>query len=527
MNPGSKVKTTLGPAPHHKKQVSLAPELPDEFAKPINISSLYSTSSYSDRSRIMINLVDLFKDDLPVLLDTGATHHNFIDERIVNSLKLVKYLLKKPIAVTSIHATTSITSYVTLTPWIFDRQQRETQFRLPATHFLVLHRTPQPVIIGLQTMSKHKLTQIFDDFFTSAADPLSGSEVLAITQTALVNPGDRPDGTNLFSLERGKDASRRPPQSKTTVPSNVIIRDGQTYQVRSKEHFFGPTPKPNPTDEMEQDPRDPIWEAAFIEDVQRSHSTKTAPDFRSAVTPDQFHVVGTQAEKDKMLRLLMEFRDVFANELPSEPCDVPPIEIRVDTKAWALDTRNKQYSRPQSEDKNKAIEEFVLNGVKNKLLIKAPSGVPGWSQVVMVPKKDKGAWRTCIDYGVLNEHTEPSIHPIPLISELLKRVAAKNPKRFATLDLTSGFHQMRLIETAVLLTAFICWMGIYCFLRAPMGPQYIPGLFQMTMENVFEVILRSIMEIYIDDLLTWGLDSCNGVPVDPIDNLIANLRQIL
>ncbi len=44
--------------------------------------------------------------------------------------------------------------------------------------------------------------------------------------------------------------------------------------------------------------------------------------------------------------------------------------------------------------------------------------------------------------------------------------------------------------------------------------------------EIFVGLVHSLMLIYIDDLFTWGTDTRAGQPIDPIDDLIENLRLI-
>ena len=50
-------------------------------------------------------------------------------------------------------------------------------------------------------------------------------------------------------------------------------------------------------------------------------------------------------------------------------------------------------------------------------------------------------------------------------------------------------------------------MGLYKWLRVAMGPKTAPAHFQQAMATeVFTGLLYSILELYMDDVLTWGKD---------------------
>ena len=73
-------------------------------------------------------------------------------------------------------------------------------------------------------------------------------------------------------------------------------------------------------------------------------------------------------------------------------------------------------------------------------------------------KKD-GTKRMCIDYRELNRVTFKNKYPLPWINDLMDQV--RGSKVFSKLDLASGYHQMRVEESNVPLTAFQTRYGSY------------------------------------------------------------------
>ena len=85
---------------------------------------------------------------------------------------------------------------------------------------------------------------------------------------------------------------------------------------------------------------------------------------------------------------------------------------------------------------------------------------------------------------------------------MLQRIGRAKPKYFAKLDMTSGYWQAPLAEETKRFTAFITFMGIFEWNRAPMGTQPAGGYFHQCIAFVVLAGLVYVMlESYIDDIL--------------------------
>ena len=87
------------------------------------------------------------------------------------------------------------------------------------------------------------------------------------------------------------------------------------------------------------------------------------------------------------------------------------------------------------EEIKRQVEELVTSGRIR------PSTSPFVASAMLRDKKDKSR-RMVIDYRALNKLTRKDKYPLPRIDEMLEKLATG--KHFTKMDLSSGFHQIRI-----------------------------------------------------------------------------------
>jgi transposase InsO family protein len=216
--------------------------------------------------------------------------------------------------------------------------------------------------------------------------------------------------------------------------------------------------------------------------------------------------------------LLTEYTDIFSETLSDIPADLPPLELDVDRSMWE---QSKHSLPPRAQTPANQVEiQRQLNLLKQQNIIRS-SNAPHYSQVHLAEKPPKGSGkkRFCIDYVLLNLCTKTQEKwPLPNIQQLLQRLGSKRPKYFAVLDLTAGYHQAPVSKASIAFTAFICFAGIYEFLRVPFGLKGAPSYFQKVLANVVLAgLLYIICELYIDDII---------VTAQTASEFLGNLRAV-
>ena len=148
---------------------------------------------------------------------------------------------------------------------------------------------------------------------------------------------------------------------------------------------------------------------------------------------------------------------------------------------------------------SRQLEQMQRNGV-------IESSQSPWASPVVLVKKRDGSHRFCVDYRALNAVTVPDSFPLPRIDDLLDQLGKSTC--FSTIDLASGFWQIRLDPSSQKKTAFVVPQGLYKFRVMPFGLTNAPGVFQRLMQRVLAGLNPpdgpDFVSVYLDDVLVFS-----------------------
>ena len=121
-----------------------------------------------------------------------------------------------------------------------------------------------------------------------------------------------------------------------------------------------------------------------------------------------------------------------------------------------------------------------------------------------------------MDYRYLNALTLKSVFPIPVFDELMDELS--RAKWFSSLDLNSGYHQIRLRSGEEYKTAFQTHFGHFEFKVMVFGLCGAPGTFQGSMNTILAPLLRKCVLVFFDDILVYS---------ETLEEHFEHLRQVL
>ncbi|KAD4384648.1 hypothetical protein E3N88_24816 [Mikania micrantha] len=134
----------------------------------------------------------------------------------------------------------------------------------------------------------------------------------------------------------------------------------------------------------------------------------------------------------------------------------------------------------------------------------------------LIPSRTVTGWRVCVDYKKLNDATRKDHFPLPFIDQMLERLAGQ--QFYCFLDGFSGYFQIPIAPEDQENTTFTCPYGTYAYRRMPFGLCNAPATFQRCMVAIFQDMIESSMEVFMDDFSVYG---------DSFDQCLVNLEKML
>ncbi|GJZ69036.1 putative reverse transcriptase domain-containing protein [Tanacetum coccineum] len=184
------------------------------------------------------------------------------------------------------------------------------------------------------------------------------------------------------------------------------------------------------------------------------------------------HVTKKKSKEKQMedVTVIHDFPEVFHEELPGLP---PPrqVEFRIDLVPGAAPVARAPYRL-------------------------APSKMKELS-------KD-GSFRMCIDYRELNKLTIKNRYLLPRIDDLFDQLPGSSV--YSKIDLRSRYHQLRIKEEDIPITAFRTRYDHFEFQVMPFGLANAPAVFMDLMNRVCKPYLDKFVIVFIDDILVYSKD---------------------
>ena len=209
----------------------------------------------------------------------------------------------------------------------------------------------------------------------------------------------------------------------------------------------------------------------------------------------------TTSQQEELLTLLLEFIDCFALDVT----ELGDTELKVQ-HYHTIDTGNAPPVSSQGYRLSHHEQEFLyhhLQDLLNKGIIRKSTS-PWVSPAILVSKKDghggKTDLRLVLNYKRVNAVTVKDTYPMPRASDVLD--AMTGCQYFTTMDMLSGFWQMKLDESSIPKTCFTTPFGNYEWTRMPFGLCNAPASFNRLMASVLQSAINC--KSFVDDVFVYS-----------------------
>ncbi|KAD6118908.1 hypothetical protein E3N88_10179 [Mikania micrantha] len=302
------------------------------------------------------------------------------------------------------------------------------------------------------------------------------------------------------------------------IPSSLAVEPSvypTVFEVESSEPADKPSVEAPPSLELKELP--PHLEYAFLD------GDSDLPVIISAALTD--------VEKSRLIVVLREHKQAIAWKL----MDIKGIHPSFCMHRILLEEDYKLVVQPQrrlNPNMGEVVKKEVLRLLDAGLIY--PISDSSWvSPVHVVPKKGcmtvvvnekkeivptrtVTGWRVCIDYRKLNDATRKDHFPLPFIDQMLERLLGQ--QYYCFLDGFSGYFQIPIAPEDQEKTTFSCPYGTFAYRCMPFGLCNAPATFQRCMVAIFQDMIETSMEVFMDDFSVFG---------SSFDQCLINLEKML
>ncbi|KAD2806207.1 hypothetical protein E3N88_39584 [Mikania micrantha] len=259
--------------------------------------------------------------------------------------------------------------------------------------------------------------------------------------------------------------------------------------------------------------------------------TPTSPFPIPPVCFDMAEEIPPPKEKSRLIKVLKANKQAIAWKL----MDIKGIHPSFCTHRILMEEDYKPVVQPQrrlNPNMSEVVKKEVLKLLDAGLIY--PISDSAWvSPVQVVPKKGGmtvivnekkelfpsrtvTGWRVCIDYRRLNDATRKDHFPLPFIDQMLERLSGQ--QFYCFLDGFSGYFQIPIAPEDQEKTTFTCPYGTFAYRRMPFGLCNAPATFQRCMVAIFQDMIETSMEVFMDDFSVFG---------SSFDHCLQNLDRML
>ena len=158
--------------------------------------------------------------------------------------------------------------------------------------------------------------------------------------------------------------------------------------------------------------------------------------------------------------------------------------------------KQKQRRMPlkQEEIADTEVSKMLKEGV-------VEPGSGSWLSPYLIVTKKDGSHRFCVDMRKVNAATRKDVYPLPRIDDLLESLGGSS--WFCTLDLASGYWQVKIAPEDREKTGFATKQGLFQFIVMAFGLCNAPATFVRLMDKALHGLIGQKCLVYLDDIIIF------------------------
>jgi hypothetical protein len=207
-----------------------------------------------------------------------------------------------------------------------------------------------------------------------------------------------------------------------------------------------------------------------------------------------------QDERDQLVSLLLEYKDIFAWTY----LDMPSIDPKILTHNIVLKPNAKPVKQ-KIRKMNPGIALLVKTEIEKLLGARFIHSIDysNWISNIVAISKGENKIRMCTDFHDLNQASLKDDFPLPNIDMIVDSTTGHALLSF--MDGFLGYNQIFIPIEDQLKTAFITPWGTFCWVMMPFGLRNAGATYQRAMTLIFHDYIHKILEDYVDDILVKSI----------------------
>ncbi|KAH7491753.1 Retrovirus-related Pol polyprotein from transposon 17.6 [Phytophthora ramorum] len=212
-------------------------------------------------------------------------------------------------------------------------------------------------------------------------------------------------------------------------------------------------------------------ELAFLPDL-----TETSVTILDYSAPNVQNVEFKGGQQKRLINVLKKHEQIMISSGNTLPPPAYGVVCDIDVKEHApIKQRARRVALRHMPKLYKLLKGLLKAGLVSF------SDSPWASPIVIVLKKNGVDIRLCIDYKMVNAVTTILEYAMPLVDDLL--TGLESYLWFCSLDAASGFWAIMMTHRARNISAFVCALGHFEWLRMPFGLKNAPMIYQRMIDN--------------------------------------------